>query len=176
MSNKGLKKHNIFAYLAALCSVALIVLPFLPWYNYTDVISEKTFSRSVFNMFFDAINRMTPSGGHLDWLIFMIPIFLVLVVVQVMYVVSLFRKDRDPVFPGTVALLVAGLFMLVFLFGISIMYDTVTLQLYETASQDFLGMIDYQNWTWVPITWFLIAIVQKVVFFRLADKRPKSKD
>lgn len=176
MSKTSSKNRNIFAYLAALCSVALIVLPFLPWYNYTNIETGKTSACSVFNMFFDAYAMQTPNGGHLDFLLFMVPVFIALIVVQGMFVVSLFRKGREPIFPGTVALLIAGLFMLIFLFGISILYDAVTLQLYEEAAQDFLGILNYENWTWAPVTWFAIAIVQKVVLFRLADRRPKSKE
>ncbi|MBR5133970.1 MAG: hypothetical protein IKV35_00050 [Clostridia bacterium] len=144
--------------------MALIALPFLPWYN-TDEVGV-----GAVDFILDAFADLQKESGQIDLLLFMIPVLLIFVITQLVFVISLFRKGHKPIYPGTISLLLVGLYMIIFLFAIDILYEGITiLNINQEFSKDFGGFIDFENWTMFPLIWFATAIVQKVVLFRLAE-------
>lgn len=149
-----LKKQNIFFYLSALSSVAIIALMFVPW------LSEPK-AASLLTLLMDC-SRST------EVLIFMIPIMLGVIIVHGLYLFSLFRPDQDPMYAGTVSVLLAGLMIFMLLFSSDVAYNLISGAEYTSNFIKFLGA---DKWTWIPVIWFVITLLQKLLFTRLAHKK-----
>ena len=151
-----LKKQNIWFYLSALSSVATIVLMFLPWINEPK-------NASLLTLLMDC-------KRHNEILIFMIPVMLGIIVVHGLYLFSIMRPDGEPMFMGTVTVLLAGLMLFLFVFSTDLAYSaiTVTNKVYTDKFMEFLGI---DHWNWMPLIWFVISLVQKLIFAKLAHKK-----
>ncbi len=154
-----LKKQNVFFYISALLSVAIMALMFLPWINEPK-------GASLLTIVIDCLNVPKP---EIDTLIFLIPLMLGTLIVHVMYLVSIFTPDKDPVYSSTVSLLLVGLTIFIFLFGTDVAYSaiTVTNKVYTDSFIEFIGA---DHWTWVPVIWFVLALVQSFTT-KLAHKK-----
>ncbi len=151
-----LKKQNIWFYLSAISSVAIIALMFIPW------ITEPK-AASLLTMLLDC-------KRHSEILIFMIPVMLGIIVVHGLYLFSIMRPDGEPMFMGTVTVLLAGLMLFLFVFATDLAYSaiTVTNKVYTSKFLEFLGI---DHWNLVPVIWFVITLVQKLLFAKLAHKK-----
>ncbi|MBE6763226.1 MAG: hypothetical protein E7553_02560 [Ruminococcaceae bacterium] len=152
-----LKKQNIWFYLSALSSVAIIALMFVPW------ITEPK-AASLLTLILD-------STRHVELLVFMIPVMLGIIIVHALYLFSIFRPDGEPIFPATLTMLFAGLMLFLFVFATDMAYSaiTVTNKIYTTSFLEFLGI---DHWNWVPLIWFVITLLQGLLFGKLAHKKP----
>ena len=151
-----LKKQNIWFYLSALSSVATIVLMFLPWINEPK-------NASLLTLLLDC-KRYT------EILIFMIPVMLGIIFVHGLYLYSIMRPDGEVMFMGTVTVLLAGLMLFLFVFATDLAYSaiTVTNKVYTDKFIEFLGI---DHWNWMPLIWFVISLLQKLLFAKLAHKK-----
>ncbi len=165
-----LKKQNIFFYLSLLCSVATIVLMFLPWIS-IEQDGQQVSAALLPDFILQCINEYKLSGvGSMDALIFLIPLALGIIGVHVFYIISALRPNHDFTFPGTVTVLLAGIMFIVFVLTTDIGYHMLTVSNKE-YTDNFLVFIGADRWTWVPVTWFLISLVQKLIFARFAHKK-----
>ncbi len=163
MSNKNggalsahLKKQNIFFWLSALCSVAIIALMFLPWLDTPK-------SASILTMLIDTI-------GKFELMFFLIPVFLGVIIVHVLYLVTMMMPGRDETYLGTVSVLLAGIMILLFLFASDIAYSAITVT-DKVYTDKFLEFIGADTWTWTPVIWFVLTLVQKLLLTRFAHKK-----
>ena len=151
-----LKKQNLWFYLSALSSVAVIALMFVPW-----ITEPKSAS---------LLTLLTSAKRAPELLIFMIPVMLGIVIVHGLYLYSIMKPDGEPLFMGTVTVLLAGLMLFLFVFATDLAYSaiTVTNKVYTDKFFEFLGI---DHWTWMPVIWFVITLVQKLLFAKLAHKK-----
>lgn len=156
-----LKKHNVFAWLSFVCSVAMIVLMFLPWMAITDKAGNTDMVSLVPGL-------ISANAKNIDLLIFLIPLAIGVVIVHGIYIASFFRPGHTPYFAGTPAMLLVGVMIFVFLLAGDAAFSLVTKAADPTNFFSFLGI---DTWTWVPVTWFLIGFVQKIILVRFAHKK-----
>ncbi len=152
-----LKKQNIFFYLSALSSVAIIALMFVPW------ITEPK-SASLLTLLLDC-KKST------ELLFFMIPVMLGVVITHVLYLVTMLRPDGEAKFMGTVTVLLAGLMIILVLFATDIGYQAIQVAGANDASDDLLAFFGMDHWTIVPLIWFVLTLLQKLVFAKIAHKK-----
>lgn len=149
-----LKKQNVFFYLSAFCSVAIIALMFLPWMSEPE-------SASLFSLIFEA-KRAT------DLKIFLIPTILGVIVTHVIYLVTMFKPDGEATFLGTVTVLLMGISFFLFLFATDIAYRVVTAGEPTANALTFLGI---DKWTVIPLIWLVLTLLQKLWFAPVAHKK-----
>ncbi len=154
-----LKKQNVFFYISALLSVAIMALMFLPW------ISEPK-GASLLTIVLDCLAGPKPK---IDLLVFLIPLMLGVLLTHILYLVSIFTPDKDPVYSSTVSLLLIGLTIFIFLFGSDMAYSLITVT-DKVYTDKFLEFIGADHWTWVPVIWFVLALVQSFIT-KLAHKK-----
>lgn len=147
-----LKKQNVFFYISALISVAIMALMFVPW------ITEPK-SASLLTILLDCMLVPKP---QIDLLVFMIPLMLGVLLIHIMYLVTIFMPDRDPIYSPTVSLLLVGLMIFVFVFGTDIAYSAITVT-NKVYTDEFLVFIGADHWTWIPVIWFVLALVQSFI-------------
>ncbi len=157
-----LKKFNVFAWLSFACSIAMIVLLFLPWL----AIPGKTEGDAEMVSLIPGL--ITANVKNVDLLIFLIPLAIGVLIVHGMYLVSFFRPGHTPFFAGTPAMLIVGVMIFVFLLAGDAAFSLVSKAADPTSFFSFLGI---DRWTWVPPTWFVIGFVQKAIFVRFAHKK-----
>lgn len=109
---------------------------------------------------------------NVDLMIFLIPLLLGVVVVHVLYLISLFRPGHDAFYAGTVAMLLVGITVFVFLFAGDAAFSLVSK---STEPESFASFSGISKWTWVPFVWFLIGFVQKLVLIRFAHPKKVAK-
>ncbi|MBQ3069672.1 MAG: hypothetical protein IJD01_06980 [Clostridia bacterium] len=157
-----LKKFNVFAWLSFACSIAMIVLLFLPWLAIPTKVEGQADMVSLIP------GLITANTKNIDVLIFLIPLALGVIIVHGMYIASFFRPDHTPYFAGTPAMLIVGVTLFVFILAGDAAFSLVVKAPDPSSFLSFLGI---DRWTWVPLTWFLIAIVQKMILVRFAHKK-----
>ncbi len=114
----------------------------------------------------------TANMKNIDLMIFLIPLLVGVVIVHVLYLISLFRPGHDPFYAGTVAMLLVGITIFVFLFAGDAAFSLVSK---STDPESFTSFSGISKWTWVPFTWFLIGFVQKLVLVRFAHPKKVAK-
>ena len=176
-----LKKQNVFFYLSAITSVAIIALMFVPWI----VTPEKA----------SILDLIMQCWKNTDLMIFMLPVVGGIILTHVLYLVSLFRPGHDPQYYGTVTVLLAGILFFLFIFATDVGYSTISVAKgnYTTSFMEFIGAHTWLNTpldTWLantgiregiilffdrffslPVLWFFLAIIQKAWFTRVAHKK-----
>ena len=124
----------------------------------------------------------------IDLLVFLTPVFLGIIIVHVLYLLSIFRPQSDDVFyPGTVTVLLAGITLFLLLFGSDLIFKvvvnanlvnemtTVLVDGVETEKEivnnTFTKFLGLNYWTPVPYVWFVLTLIQKWLFAKLAHKK-----
>lgn len=160
-----LKHQNVFFYISAICSVVLIALLFLPWVKATEAgVTPKTDNASILTL-------ILKCQKNVDLLIFLIPVTLGFIGTQVAYLISLFRPGHDAFYPGTAIVLLAGIEIFLFVFATDSAYKLIT---DGDATLDFFHFIGSSQWTWIPTIWFVLTLLQKLLFVKLAHKKKKA--
>ena len=175
-----LKKQNVFFYLSAISSVVIIAMLFVPWL--VDPVNASP------------LELLIKCFKNTDLMIFMIPVTLGIVIVHGMYLFSLFRPGQDPMYMGTVSVLLAGILMFLFIFATDIGYANISVETgnYTDSFMVFIGADRWLNTpldtalmkflpeSWallidrlisVPVLWFFLTILQKVWFTPIAHKK-----
>lgn len=147
-----LKKQNVFFYISALLSVAIMALMFVPW------ISEPK-PASLLTIVLDCLLVPQPA---IDLLVFLIPLMVGVLLIHIMYLITMFMPDKDPSYSSTVSLLLVGLTIFIFLFGTDIAYSAITVT-DKVYTDKFLVFIGADHWTWVPVIWFVLAAAQAII-------------
>ena len=157
-----LKKQNIFFYISALCSVALIALLFLPW-----IAADAEGKREATSI----LGIILKSTKNIELLVFLIPLTLGIIGTHIAYLISLLRPGHDAFYPGTAMILMAGVELFLIVFATDSVFQLIT------SAEDtdrFLSFIGASEWTWIPVIWFVLALLQKWLFAKLAHKKKKT--
>ncbi len=159
-----LRGQNVFFYLSAFASLLLIVLLFFPWIQADP--SAKRESASLLGVILQCTRNV-------DLLIFMIPTALIFIGIHVTYLVSLLRPGHDPIYSGTVSILLSGLTIFFLVFASDSAFQVVSLATEEQLSgwSGFLVLTGASIWTPVPVIWFLLALVQKWFLVKFAHPK-----
>ncbi len=162
--SEHLRRQNVFFYISAFCSLALIVLLFVPWIKADPAAHRESAS---------FIGLMMKCVQNVNLLIFMVPITLIFVGIHVVYLVSILRPGHDPIYLGTVSILLAGLSIFMLVFATDTAYDVVaTAQSTDLMGwHGFLTLTGASTWTPVPIVWLVLTLLQKWVFVKFAHPK-----
>lgn len=176
-----LKKQNVFFYLSAVTSVLIIALLFVPWV----VAPEKA----------SILTLIIECWKNTDLMIFMLPVVGGIILTHVLYLISLFRPGQDPMYLGTVSVLLAGILIFLMIFATDVAFSTISVAKgnYTDSFMVFLGADKWLNTpldTWLagtkipegvvlfldrlfslPVLWFCLALIQKAWFTRIAHKK-----
>ncbi len=175
-----LKKQNAFFYLSAISSIVIVAMMFIPW-----MVAPVNAS---------PLDLLIKCFKNTDLMIFMIPVMLGIVLVHVVYLISLFRPGQDPIYFGTVSVLLSGIMMFLFIFATDIGYSNISVETgnYTDSFMVFIGADRWLNtpldtllikflpegWTLfidrlisVPVLWFFLSILQKAWFTPIAHKK-----
>ncbi len=176
-----LKKQNVFFYLSAVTSVIILALMFVPW------VKEPQ-SASILTLIIECWKNK-------DLMIFMLPVVGGIFLTHILYLVSLFRPGQDPMYLGTVSVLLAGILLFLFIFATDIAFHTISVAKgnYTDSFMIFIGADKWVNTPldiWLantgiregivlffdrlfsmPVLWFVLTLVQKVWFTRIAHKK-----
>jgi len=169
-----LKKQNICFYFSLLCSVAIIVLMFLPWLSFENKAGEHVSAALFPDFLMECIEKAQLSsndGSAMSLLIFLVPLGLGIIGVHVFYIIQALRPGRDVTFPGTVSVLLSGIMFIIFVLGADVAYNLITVTREEQYTDSFIQFLAIDKWTWLPIIWFVISLLQKWIFARIAHKK-----